>query len=90
MPNAVPLMRASEMRTMSVDALREQPPGSAAGPTRACPGPPFGPALRSTSTESAVDVERRVVDAGCDVVDVLEDDGRAAVAEELRARRRSA
>ena len=76
-PNAVPLMRASEMRTMSRHALLEQLlRASGSGPTPACPGPPFGPAVPQHEHGVARRPRGRVVDPRCDVVDVLEDDRR--------------
>ena len=47
-PYAVPLMRASEMRTMSVMPLRSTLGGSGMLPTSAMPGYPFGPQPLST------------------------------------------
>ena len=62
-PNAVPLMRASETRTMSVTPWASSFFGIGTCPHSGMPGPPRGPELRSTSTVSARDVERRIVDA---------------------------
>ncbi len=54
MPNAVPLIRASETRTMSVTPAARSLLGIGIWPHSGMPGPPFGPLLRSTSTVSGV------------------------------------
>ena len=47
-PNAVPLMRASEMRTMSLTPFWPSFFGIGSAPASGMPGAPIGPALRST------------------------------------------
>ncbi len=44
-------MRASEMRTMSFTPAFSRRAGTGAAPHSGMPGPPFGPACLSTSTE---------------------------------------
>ena len=53
-PYAVPLMRASEMRTMSRTPAFNSFCGIGSIPHSGIPGPPSGPACCSTSTESVV------------------------------------
>ena len=53
-PNAVPLMRASEMRTMSLRPFEPSFFGIGSAPASGMPGAPTGPALRSTITDCGV------------------------------------
>ena len=53
-PNAVPLMRASEMRTMSLTPRAPSFFGIGSAPASGMPGAPIGPALRSTRQCSGV------------------------------------
>ena len=53
-PNAVPLMRASEMRTMSLSPFEPSFFGIGSAPASGMPGAPTGPALRSTITDCGV------------------------------------
>ncbi|CAM5657191.1 hypothetical protein SALBM311S_01394 [Streptomyces alboniger] len=50
----MPLIRASEMRTMSRTPCLSRWSGMGSIPYSGIPGPPLGPALRKTSTLSAV------------------------------------
>ena len=53
MPNAVPLVRASETRTMSVTPAERSLLGIGIWPHSGMPGPPLGPLFRSTSTTAS-------------------------------------
>ena len=90
MPNAVPLMRASEIRTMSVTPRREQALGDRELAPLGHPGAASRAGVPQHEHRVGGDVERRVVDPCGEVVDVLEHDRGAAVAEELRRRPRCA
>ena len=71
-PYAVPLMRASEMRTMSVMPLRRIFGGSAMLPTSAMPGITLRAAALEHHDAVLVDVETLVVDLRLEVFDGLE------------------
>ena len=81
-PNAVPLIRASETRTMSLHTPGEQLLRNRhLSPFRHA-GAASRPGIAQHEHGVGVDVEIRVVDARSDVVDVLEDERRAAVLEQ--------
>ena len=77
-------MRASEIRTRSVTPCFSSLAGIGRCPHSGIPGPPTGPALRSTITLVGVAVEVGVVHPGREIVDVLEDDRAALVLQEGR------
>ena len=77
-PYEVPLMRASETRSMSVTPC-QQLAGIGSWPHSGMPGPPPD---RSSGGPARVgaDIQRGVVDSRRDVVDILEHEARAAMA----------
>ena len=87
-PKLVPLIRESVTRTMSVTPARTSRAGIGIMPHSGMPGTPTGPQPASTSTGPRRDRQRRVVDPGQHVVVAAEHDGRPAVAQQLRRRRR--
>ena len=80
-------MRASLIRTMSRTPCSSSFLGIGSMPHSGMPGPPRGPALRRTRTESGVTSNVWVVDAGVHVVVVLEDDRGASVGQQVWRRR---
>ena len=84
MPYAVPLIRASEMRTMSVTPFRKS-----FGEAAYCRPPPSRDSLAAAILENhhaaLINIERFVVDAGMKVFHRIEHHGTPAVLQEMRA-----
>ena len=76
-PYDVPLIRASEIRTMSFTPFCRRRAGMGAAPHSGMPGAPLGPTCLSTSTEVSSIGEGRIVDARVQVGVVLEHHGAA-------------
>ena len=88
-PKAVPLMRASLIRTMSVTPCFSSLAGRAMLPTSAKARVALGAAVLQDHDAVGIDLQAGVVDACLVVVDVLEDHRPAAVLQQFgRCRRR--
>ena len=89
-PYAVPLMRASEMRTMSVTPVLQHLRRQAHVADLRHPGIALRTAVLQHQDAVGVNVERGIVDPRLVVLDALEDDGAAAMAHQLAATPRTA
>ena len=83
-PYEVPLMRASEIRTMSFTPFFNRRAGTGAAPHSGMPGRAARADVLEHEHGGLVDRQRRIVDAPVQVGVVLEDDGAAPVGEQLR------